>query len=53
MNRLIQKNDGNTAPDAVIQDGAVSVRAERSGKGNGRVYQISFNADDGKGGLLG
>jgi hypothetical protein len=41
--------DGNTSPDAVIQAGAVSVRAERSGKGNGRVYQISFRADDGKG----
>jgi hypothetical protein len=27
------------------------VRAERDGKGNGRVYHISFNAADGKGGL--
>ena len=41
---------GNTAPDAVIQAGAASVRAERSGNGNGRVYQISFTADDGNGG---
>jgi hypothetical protein len=39
--------DGNTSPDAVIQAGAASVRAERSGNGNGRVYQISFTADDG------
>src|SRR4030095_11038988 len=44
------KDDGNTRPDAVIQAGATSVRAERSGRGNGRVYQISFRADDGKGG---
>jgi hypothetical protein len=27
------------------------VRAERDGKGNGRVYHISFNAADGMGGL--
>lgn len=44
------KGDGNTSPDAVIQAGSASVRAERSGKGNGRVYQISFKAEDGKGG---
>jgi hypothetical protein len=44
------KGDGNTSPDAVIQAGSASVRAERSGKGNGRVYQISFTADDGQGG---
>ena len=42
--------DGNMSPDAVIQAGSASVRTERSGKGNGRVYQISFTADDGKGG---
>ena len=44
------KNDGNTSPDAVIQAGAASVRAERSDKGNGRVYQISFRAEDATGG---
>lgn len=44
------KGDGNTSPDAVIQAGAASVRAERSGSGNGRVYQVSFKAEDGKGG---
>jgi hypothetical protein len=44
------KGDGNTSPDAVIQAGVASVRAERSGKGNGRVYQVSFKAEDGKGG---
>lgn len=41
---------GNTSPDAVIEAGSASVRAERLGSGNGRVYQISFRADDGKGG---
>ena len=45
------KGKGNkTSPDAVIQDGSSSVRAERLNSGNGRVYQISFSADDGKGG---
>ncbi|MEO7860178.1 MAG: hypothetical protein ABIU05_06990 [Nitrospirales bacterium] len=39
-----------TSPDAVIQAGSASVRAERLNSGNGRVYQISFSADDGKGG---
>jgi len=43
------KGDGNTSPDAVIQSGAASVRAERSG--NGRVYQLSFKADNGQGGV--
>jgi hypothetical protein len=42
--------DGDTAPDAVISGGDVSVRAERSGTGDGRVYVISFTADDGLGG---
>jgi hypothetical protein len=43
--------DGNTSPDAVIQAGSASVRAERSGNGNGRVYHISFRADNGQGGF--
>jgi hypothetical protein len=29
---------------------AASLRAKRDGKGNGRVYRISFTADDGQGG---
>lgn len=41
---------GNTSPDAVILAGTASVRAERSGTGNGRVYRVSFKAEDGKGG---
>lgn len=42
--------DGDTSPDAVIQGNKVLIRAERSGKGNGRVYQVTFTADDGEGG---
>ena len=44
------RGDGNTCPDAQIVGGQASVRAERSGQGNGRVYAINFTADDGKGG---
>ena len=39
-----------TSPDAVIQAGAASVRAERLNTGNGRVYHVSFQADDSSGG---
>jgi hypothetical protein len=42
--------DGDTAPDAVIQGDTVLIRAERAGGGNGRVYVIHFEADDGVGG---
>jgi hypothetical protein len=45
------KGDGNTSPDAVIQAGAALVRAERSGNGNGRVYQLSFKAENSQGGV--
>jgi hypothetical protein len=39
------------APDAYgIGTGTASVRAERSGAGDGRVYEITFTADDGNGG---
>ena len=41
---------GPFSPDAVIQGGTASVRAERNGTGNGRVYQLSFRAEDGRGG---
>jgi PKD repeat protein len=43
--------DGHTSPDAVLEGSRVLVRAERSGLGNGRVYQVHFRADDGQGGL--
>jgi hypothetical protein len=42
--------DGDTSPDAQ-RAGAnqVSVRAERSGTGDGRVYRIAFTGNDGNG----
>jgi hypothetical protein len=41
-----EKGD-ETCPDAVIRDdGTVELRAERSSKGNGRVYTIHFTATD-------
>jgi hypothetical protein len=44
--------DGDTSPDGFISSGDVKVllRSERSGKGNGRVYAITFRAEDGRGG---
>jgi hypothetical protein len=44
------QGDGDTSPDAVIQEGQVLLRAERAGGGNGRVYQVHFTAADGHGG---
>jgi hypothetical protein len=47
------QGDGNTAPDAFLVPGhpdQVEIRAERSGGGDGRVYQIAFTVDDGRGG---
>jgi hypothetical protein len=41
---------GSTCPDVEIANGNAQVRAERSGTGNGRVYVISFTANDGRGG---
>jgi cysteine-rich repeat protein len=39
--------DGDTPVDAIINaDGTVLLRAERSGKGDGRVYHIHFTASD-------
>jgi hypothetical protein len=40
--------DGSSAPDAFVDDaGSVSVRRERSGLGDGRIYEIEFEATDG------
>ena len=41
--------DGDTTPDAVITDGRASVRAERAGSRNGRVYVVNFIATDTQG----
>jgi uncharacterized repeat protein (TIGR01451 family) len=39
------KGDGNTFPDGLgVGTTTASVRAERQGNGNGRVYEISFSA---------
>ncbi len=43
--------DGNTCPDGTgVGTSTASVRAERSGQGDGRVYHISYVASDGQGG---
>jgi VCBS repeat-containing protein len=44
--------DGDTAPDAVLgqQSNEVLLRAERSGKGDGRVYTVSYSVSDSGGG---
>ncbi len=43
--------DGDTCPDAAgVGTAQAQLRAERSGTGNGRVYTVSFAADDGRGG---
>ncbi|MGA8042928.1 MAG: FG-GAP-like repeat-containing protein [Terracidiphilus sp.] len=48
------KGDGNTSPDIAgasygIDDRAFQLRAERSGKGSGRVYTITYVAQDASG----
>jgi hypothetical protein len=49
---VTSQGSGNTVPDGDgIGTSVARVRAERSGLGNGRVYKISFDADDGKGGV--
>jgi hypothetical protein len=46
--------DGDTGPDAIIAaNGTVLLRAERSGKGNGRVYHIHFTVSDYEGSCAG
>jgi hypothetical protein len=42
--------DGDTAPDWLITgDLTVNLRAERSGKGNGRIYTVTFECTDASG----
>lgn len=45
--------DGDTAMDAIIDGGMVLLRSERSGKGDGRVYRVSFTASDLEGSVSG
>ena len=48
MKSLVQEDDSRTR-SRVFSD-AESEELERAGGGDGRVYEISFRADDGKGG---
>jgi hypothetical protein len=44
---VVGDGDGNTRPDATsIGEGTASVRAERDGHGNGRVYTLLFTASN-------
>ena len=43
------QGDGNTSPDATLKP--LAVRWERTGQGDGRVYHIGFEANDGRGGV--
>ena len=48
---VLGQGSGDTCPDGQGLGVSVSsLRAERSGTGNGRVYRLSFTASDGKGG---
>lgn len=46
---VIGTGSGNTAPDGIIKGSSVELRAERSGQGDTRVYNITFVATDAKG----
>lgn len=41
---------GDTGPDATLFGSSVDLRAQRDPGGNGRVYRVKFDANDGKGG---
>jgi hypothetical protein len=48
---LAGDGEGDTCPDAAgVGTSTARIRAERSGEGDGRVYHVSFAADDGRGG---
>ncbi len=48
---VVDNGSGRTFPDGDgIGTSVARLRAERSGRGNGRIYEISFEANDGKGG---
>lgn len=46
---LLGQGSGDSSPDATLgtMPNTVNVRAERSGEGDGRVYQIGFTATAG------
>jgi hypothetical protein len=47
---VVGYGSGNTCPDGMgVGTSVASIRSERSGQGNGRIYEISFEADDGTG----
>jgi len=49
--RTDHTGDGKTCPDATgVGTAGVSLRAERSGQLDGRVYHVFFQAEDGRGG---
>lgn len=41
--------DGNTDPDILLSCDGVDLRAERSGNGDGRIYTLSWRAEDAAG----
>lgn len=41
---------GDTGPDATLFGSSVDLRAQRDAGGNGRVYRVKFDANDGNGG---
>jgi len=43
------RGDGNTEPDVVYDCDGLSLRAERAGGGDGRVYRVAFEVEDGGG----
>jgi hypothetical protein len=50
--RTADLGSGDTCPDATgVGTAQASVRAERSGRQDGRVYHIYFTAEDGRGGM--
>ena len=50
--RTDELGSGDTCPDATgVGTATASVRAERSGRQDGRVYHVFFEADDGRGGI--
>jgi hypothetical protein len=48
---VVGRGERATCPDAMLASGVASVRRERLGSGNGRVYTLEFTATDGRGGV--